>query len=119
MTARDSVAGRIEPSARAGAATCADMTSRAPASMPARNGTSSTAVSRSRDPPTDRDAVMRVDGRLAETREVLDPRRPRRPVAGRGPCAAPSRPTSAASSPNERIPSAGLAGLVATSMTGA
>ena len=52
MTARDRVAGRIEPSASAGAATCADMTSRAPASMPARNGTSSTAAIRSREPPT-------------------------------------------------------------------
>ena len=52
MTARDRVDGDMEPFARAGAATWADMTSRAPASMPARNGTSSTAAIRSREPPT-------------------------------------------------------------------
>ncbi len=41
MTIRDSVAGSVESPVSAGTATWADITSRAPAAIPARNGASS------------------------------------------------------------------------------
>ena len=95
------------------------MTTSAPASMAARNGTSSRRVEPGAVRVDDGQRLVGVEIGPAEPREVL--RRPRRRRELRRPrtCAAASRATASGSLPNERMPMCGLAGLVARSHTGA
>ena len=119
ITVRDRVAGREASPVTAGSARCADITTSAPASIAARNGTSSARSSLARSWATTASSWWRVEVRAAEAREVL--------AAGRDPRAAQAaddrrgtaRATSAGSLPKERIPICGLAGLSARSQTGA
>ncbi len=72
ITARDRVAGRVASPVRAGTAMWADMASRAPAAMAARNGTSVVASSVARSASTDPEPVVGVLANRAEPRKVLD-----------------------------------------------
>ena len=72
MTVRDSVAGSVASPVSAGTATWADITSRAPAAIPARNGANSFASRSAALPCDDTELVMRVLVHGTETREVLD-----------------------------------------------
>ena len=117
MTARDSVPGRSSRPVTAGSAMCPDIASRAPAANAARNGTNSRASSTSRAASTTASPwcvsleMCPIPGAcltVAATPAACSPRT----------IAAPCRPTAAGESPNDRIPSAGLAGFVARSRTG-
>ena len=102
----------------AGSARCADITTSAPASIAARNGTSSARSSLARSWATTASSwcVSRSEpprpGKCLPPAAIPEPRMPRT-------IAADSRATSAGSLPNERIPMWGLAGLSARSQTGA
>ncbi len=118
MTAGASVDATRSPSFSAGTATWLDITIGTPASIAARNGSRSTASSRSRDARTTASpwcvsaSVSPRPGKCltaAATPARCSPRRN----------ATPSAATRAGSSPNERIPIAAFAGALATSRTGA
>jgi hypothetical protein len=118
MTARERVAGRSSRPLTAGTAPCPDIASRAPAAKALRNGTNSRASSTSRAASTTASPwwvsveTCPFPGTcltVAATPAACSPRT----------IAAPCRPTAAGESPNDRTPSAGLAGFVARSRTGA
>ena len=71
MTVRDRVAGRVGSPVSAGTATWADITSRAPAAMAARNGANSWPSRSLGTPLHDTERVVGVLGQRAQTREVL------------------------------------------------
>ena len=111
ITVRDSVAGRVGSPFSAGTATWADIASLAPAAIAARNGHELAGIER-------RARSLRTTASSWWVSWSTAPRPGKCFIVAATPAAwsprtiaAPSRPTAAGSSPNERIPSAGVAGF--------